>query len=437
MLGVLLTPYNGKIVGPVAWLLGHLMNGIFNVLNAIGIPNIGLAIIIFTIVIYLCLLPLTYKQQKFSKLQSKMSPELKAIQEKYKGKKDNDSMLAMQAETKELYAKYGVSQTGSCLQLIIQMPILFALYRVIYSMPAYVKIIRNSFYPLVSELRGTEGASDFLQTLKSAAAYSSQFKNEQFIAGDATYVENTFIDVLNKFSSADWTSLSEKFGNLSSSIDLTHNALNRFNSFLGLNIGDSPMYMIQTAFSNKQFLLLIGGLAVPFLAAFTQWINTKLMPQPEDSNNGKVDKDDPAAQMQQSMKTMNIMMPIMSAIFCLSLPAGMGLYWIAGAVIRSIQQIVINKHIDNTDIDAEIARNTEKYKEKMEKMKTSPQMNMYANMSTRNISSIAKNSPVSSTDMDAKVAHSRKVYEENNIRKDSLLARANMVKDFNENINKE
>ena len=437
MLGVLLTPYNGKIVGPVAWLLGHLMNGIFNVLNAIGIPNIGLAIIIFTIVIYLCLLPLTYKQQKFSKLQSKMSPELKAIQEKYKGKKDNDSMLAMQAETKELYAKYGVSQTGSCLQLIIQMPILFALYRVIYSMPAYVKIIRNSFYPLVSELRGTEGASDFLQTLKSAAAYSSQFKNEQFIAGDATYVENTFIDVLNKFSSADWTSLSEKFGNLSSSIDLTHNALNRFNSFLGLNIGDSPMYMIQTAFSNKQFLLLIGGLAVPFLAAFTQWINTKLMPQPEDSNNGKVDKDDPAAQMQQSMKTMNIMMPIMSAIFCLSLPAGMGLYWIAGAVIRSIQQIVINKHIDNTDIDAEIARNTEKYKEKMEKMKTSPQMNMYANMSTRNISSIAKNSPVSSTDMDAKVAHSRKIYEDNNIRKDSLLARANMVKDFNENINKE
>ena len=437
MLGVLLTPYNGKIVGPVAWLLGHLMNGIFNVLNAIGIPNIGLAIIIFTIVIYLCLLPLTYKQQKFSKLQSKMSPELKAIQEKYKGKKDNDSMLAMQAETKELYAKYGVSQTGSCLQLIIQMPILFALYRVIYSMPAYVKIIRNSFYPLVSELRGTEGASDFLQTLKSAAAYSSQFKNEQFIAGDATYVENTFIDVLNKFSSADWTSLSEKFGNLSSSIDLTHNALNRFNSFLGLNIGDSPMYMIQTAFSNKQFLLLIGGLAVPFLAAFTQWINTKLMPQPEDSNNGKVDKDDPAAQMQQSMKTMNIMMPIMSAIFCLSLPAGMGLYWIAGAVIRSIQQIVINKHIDNTDIDAEIAKNTEKYKEKMEKMKTSPQMNMYANMSTRNISSIAKNSPVSSTDMDAKVAHSRKIYEDNNIRKDSLLARANMVKDFNENINKE
>ena len=355
MTGVLLTQYGGKIVGPVAWLLGHLMNGIFNILNSIGIPNIGLAIIIFTIVIYLCLLPLTYKQQKFSKLQSKMSPELKAIQDKYKGKKDNDSMLAMQAETKELYAKYGVSQAGSCLQLIIQMPILFALYRVIYSIPAYVTIVRNAFYPLVEELRNTEGVAEFISTLKSASAYAGQFSNEAFTSGNSSYVENTYIDVLNKASTADWASLSEKFTNLSSSIDQTHNALNQFNSFLGLNIGDSPMYMIQTAFADKNFLLLIGGVMVPFLAAFTQWINTKLMPQ-QTTNNGKIDPDDPAAQMQQSMKTMNIMMPIMSAFFCLSLPAGMGVYWIAGAVVRSIQQIVINRHIDKTDIDAEIDR---------------------------------------------------------------------------------
>ena len=438
MLGALFTPYGGKIVGPVAFILGKIMNGIFNALNAIGIPNIGLSIIIFTIVIYLCLLPLTYKQQKFSKLQSKMSPELKAIQDKYKGKKDNDSMLAMQAETKEVYAKYGVSQTGSCLQLIIQMPILFALYRVIYSMPAYVTIIKNAFYPLVEELRNTSGASEFIQTLKGAVTFSGQFKNEAFTSGDITYVENTYIDVLNKASSADWASLSEKFGSLSSSIDQTHAALNRFNSFLGLNIGDTPMYMIQTAFANKQFLLLVGGVMVPLLAALTQWINTKLMPQANNDNNGKIDPDDPAAQMQQSMKTMNIMMPVMSAVFCLSLPAGMGIYWIAGAVVRSIQQIVINKHIDKTDIDAEIAKNTEKYKKKMEKAKaSSKELNLYASLSTKNISSAAKNTVVDNIDVDEKVANSRKVYENNNIRKDSLLAKANMVKDFNENINKQ
>ncbi len=436
MEGFLLTQYTGKIVGPVAWLLGHLMNGIYTVLNLIGIPNTGLAIIIFTIVIYLCLLPLTYKQQKFSKLQSKMSPELKAIQAKYKGKKDNDSMLAMQQETKELYAKYGVSQTGSCLQLIIQMPILFALYRVIYAIPAYVTIVRNAFYPLVSQLRETDGAADFLQNLKGAAGFAKQFTNEEFVSGNAQYIENTFIDVLNKASTADWSSLSENFSGLSSSIQSTHETLNRFNSFLGLNIGDTPMYMLQTAFSTKHFLLLIGAIAVPALAALTQWINTKLMPQTTDNNNGKVDPDDPSAQMAQSMKTMNLMMPVMSAIFCLSLPAGMGIYWIAGAVVRSIQQIVINKHIDKTDIDAEIAKNTEKYKKKMEKMKTSPQMNRYANMSTRTINKTQSIS--ASTEANEKALEkTRAIYQGKEIKKNSLLAKANMVKEFNENNNKQ
>ncbi len=436
MTGVLLTQYEGKIVGPVAWVLGHLMNGIFNVLNSIGIPNIGLAIIIFTIVIYLCLLPLTYKQQKFSKLQSKMSPELQAIQAKYKGKKDNDSMMAMQQETKELYAKYGVSQTGSCLQLLIQMPILFALYRVIYSIPAYVTIVRNAFSPLVEDLMATAGASDFLQTLGSAKAYAKQFTSEAFLAGNADVIKSTYIDVLNKASSSDWDSLTAQFPSLTASIDNTHNLLNQYNYFLGLNIGDTPMYMIQTAFTNKQFLLLIGGILVPALAAFTQWINTKLMPQ---ANNGKIDPDDPTAQMQQSMKTMNIMMPIMSAFFCLSLPAGMGIYWIAGAVIRSIQQVVINKHIDSIDIDAEIAKNTAKYKEKMEKAKSTPQMNRYANLSTRSnnlTSKIGGNGIEVDAKKEEQIKKAADIYSKGNIRKDSLLAKANMVKNFNEKNNK-
>ncbi len=436
MKGVLLTQYQGKIVGPVAWLLGHLMNGIFNVLNSIGLPNIGLAIIIFTIVIYLCLLPLTYKQQKFSKLQSKMSPELQAIQAKYKGKKDNDSMLAMQQETKEVYAKYGVSQTGSCLQLLIQMPILFALYRVIYQIPAYVTIVKDAFSPLVEDLMATTGASDFLQTLSSANMFKAQFTNEAFTSGDATYIKNTFIDVLNKASTADWNSLTAQFPSLTASIENTYSALSRFNYFLGLNIADTPMYMIKTGFADKAFLLMLGGVMVPVLAAVTQWINTKLMPQPA-TDNSKANSDDPTAQMQQSMKTMNLMMPIMSAVFCLSLPAGMGIYWIAGAVVRSVQQIVINRHIDKIDIDAEIAKNTAKYKEKLEKNKTTKQMSLYANLSTKsNDLSSAKNSNISESEKEEKLEKVKSVYNNKEIRKDSLLAKANMVKDFNEKNNK-
>ena len=63
------------------------MNGIYALMSMIGIENVGLSIIIFTIVIYAILFPLTYKQQKFSKLSQKMQPELQAIQKKYNGKK--------------------------------------------------------------------------------------------------------------------------------------------------------------------------------------------------------------------------------------------------------------------------------------------------------------------------------------------------------------
>ena len=428
---VFLTQYQGKIVGPVAWILGHIMNWIFIFLQKIGIPSTGLAIILFTIIINLLLLPLTYKQQKFSKLQAKMNPELQAIQAKYKGKKDNDSMLAQQEEIKALYAKYGVSQAGSCVQLLIQFPIMIALYRVIYSMPAYVTAVKDAFYPLVSQLRETAGASDFLQTLSSAAQYAKQFSNDAFTSGDVTYIENTFVDVLNKASTADWNLLSEKFTSLSDSIQSTHSIISSYNSFLGLNIGDSPSYMLHTAISSKSFGLFIGALAIPVLSALTQWISLKLMPQAATTSN---DPNDQAAQMANSMKTMNMMMPIMSIVFTYGLPAGLGLYWIAGAVVRTVLQIIINKRIDKMDIDAQIIKNTEKYKKKLEAQKSTPSMEMYAKLNTRNNSSVSK---LTQAEKDAGINNARQIYESGRAKKTSLLARANMVKEFDEKNNKQ
>ena len=205
MYSVFLTQYSGKILGPIARLLGLLMNGIFVMLDKIGIPNTGLAIILFTIVIYLLLMPLTIKQQKFSKLSAKMNPELQAIQAKYKDKKDNESMVRMNEETKAVYAKYGTSPTGSCLQLAIQMPILFALYRVIDNIPAYVIKVKECFSPFVDEFIKLDGSTDFIQNtdnFASASRFSKQFTNELFLNGDFEYIKNTFIDVLNKATTA-------------------------------------------------------------------------------------------------------------------------------------------------------------------------------------------------------------------------------------------
>ena len=162
MQGILLTQHDGWLLGPIAKILGVIMDVIFNFLDLIGIPNIGLSIILFTIVVYLLMLPMTIKQQKFSKLSAKMQPELQKITKKYEGKKDQASMMLQQEETKAVYDKYGTSPTGSCLQLLIQMPILFALYRVIYAIPAYVGKIKEIYIPLVNKLMGVEGVDEIV-----------------------------------------------------------------------------------------------------------------------------------------------------------------------------------------------------------------------------------------------------------------------------------
>ena len=425
---MLLTKYNGAILGPIAKILGYLMNWIFIFLDKIGIPNIGLAIILFTIVIYMLLLPLTIKQQKFSKLSAKMSPELKAIQKKYEGKKDNESMQAMNLETQEVYAKYGVSPSGSCVQLLIQMPILFALYRVIYAIPAYVPMVKNVFSDLVNRLYEQKDlASEFLKNLTNSSMYSKQFANELFTSGNKEYITNTYIDCLNRASSADWVSLKEKFSGLSSIIDKTYSQLEVYNNFLGLNVSNSPSFTIKTAFAERNWLLIIGAILVPLLAGGTQWLNTKLMPQA--SSKDQANENDTMA---QSMKAMNTTMPIMSAVFCLTLPVGMGIYWIAGAVIRCVQQVIINKHLDKIDFDEIVEKNKEKAKEKMAKKKEYvSQLNSKATINTKNI---GVNSNMSQKQKEE--ALSRSESSRNNTKPGSLAEKANLVKQYNERNNK-
>ena len=441
----LLTQNSTPIFQYVVKLLGVIMNVIFEFLDLIGIPNIGLSIILFTIVIYLLLMPLTIKQQKFSKLSARMNPEIQAIQAKYKGKQDNESMLAMNAETKEVYAKYGVSPSGSCVQLLIQMPILFALYRVIYSMPAYVTKLGDAFGVLADKIMSAADGVEYVKNMSAAAYYAKNFD----IAGNT---RNAIIDTLNKVSSTDMATLSEKFG----LADLTYNGdlilsnastrglIDTYNNFLGLNIGNTPMDTIRSSFASNNYLLLIGAVAIPVLAAVTQWINYKLMPQAATDDNAKKGQgSDMADSMQQSMKMMNTIMPIMSAWFCLTLPAGMGLYWVIGAVVRSIQQVAINKHIDKMDVDAQIAKNVEKYNEKLKKRGIDPaKLNAAARTNTKNISSktayknTASNKPAKTEQEKAAAIKESTEYYNKNAKPGSLAAKANMVKQYNEKNNK-
>lgn len=433
MSDILLTAYPGSILGPIAKLLGMLMDWIYSGISDITggrVESVVLSIVIITIIIYMCLLPLTIKQQKFSKLSQKMQPEMQAIQAKYKNKKDQASMMAMQEETQLLYQKYGISPMGSCVQMLIQMPILFALYRVFYNIPAYLSGVKGSFTGLVDQIKGVDNYSDTLvQLMEKYNVVTSSGLNASNAASklaDASgdNLSNYIIDILYKLPSKGWDALIDGkfFDGIQSAVEKTHDALLHFNYFLGLNISDTPWYIIKSNFTDKPdkwLLFVILALLIPVLSYLTQMLNIKLMPQTTNGND----------QVASQMKMMNLMMPLMSLFFCFTVPVGLGIYWICSALVRGIQQFFVNRHIENLDLEAVMAKNEEKAKKKREKMGLSEDyIKKAAQIKTKSIENKANVS--ASADTEEKLAKAAEYKA--NAKAGSLASKANMVKEFNE-----
>ena len=328
----------GKILWPIVIILGWVLNKIFYFLkNVLPFPekgSVAVAITILTILIYMCLLPLTYRQQKFSILSKKMQPEISKIREKYQNRKDQASMVAMQEETQAVYDKYGISMMGSCLQLFIQMPILFALYRVFYNI------------------------SDFI------------------IASDDAY------------------------------------------RLFNLTIQDNPWALIKSNLHSNIGVVIVA-LLFPVFSYLSQVINMKVAQTNTDPN------DPTMAQM----RTMNLMMPLMSGFIAFTVPVGLSFYWIIGAVVRTVQQVILNKHFEKIDLADLIEANKEKAAKKAEKRGIRrAQIYNAANMSTKNKLSDKANYVNDSVDSLEKANDMRK-----NARKGSLASKANLVNDFNNN----
>ena len=420
----LATKNTTPIIGWISTALGFIMDGIFRLLSLAGIQNLGLCIIIFSIIVYMLMTPLQVRQQKFSKLSAVMNPELQKVQKKYQGKKDQVSMQKMQEETQAVYAKYGVSPTGSCLQMIIQLPILWALWQVIYKIPAYVDSVRVVFTDLVNKIVAVDGYTQLIQNFIT----DNKVSRVKLILEGGKATQNSIIDFLYALSPAQWKSLSSvsEFSGFSSTIDGTAARISSMQNFLGMNIAEQPLYYIRNAFAGGAIILAILALLIPILSEATQILNVKLMPQPAQSEEGGA--------MAGSMKTMNTIMPIMSAVFCFTFPIGIGIYWISSALVRSVQQVVINRHLDKMDMDELVKQNMKKLEEKRAKKGLPPQrITSQAHQSVRNINAPA---PVKGTDGKNSTDKARKIdqaYEKSrNAREGSITARANMVRDFNE-----
>ena len=428
MLVTVLSQNGGKILGPIAELLGKAMNGIYMLLSKAGVENVALTIIIFTICVYMCLLPLTIKQQKFSKMTQVMQPELQAVQKKYKGKRDQASQMKMNEETQAVYKKYGVSPSGSCIQLVIQLPILFALYRVIYNVPGYIQSIKNIFTDSVTAIQASPEYTGIMSKFYEAAKEGNYVMKNISVdfSAETADTSNFIIDVLYRCTTENWLRLQELFPSAADALAIAQTKIDQVNNFLGVSVVYSPKNIIGTAFHEGEFLLIVIGILIPVLSLVTQFLNIRLMPQASAAGGQN--------NMAGQMKMMNYMMPIYSFILVFFLPVGLGVYWIAGSVIRCVQQFIINRYFNKIDIDKLITKNMEKAKAKeakrADKKKTVSGQTIANNASMRTKTMASKantgNSAAKASKNDAPVQVSNKKYKEG-----SLASKANMVNNFN------
>ncbi len=369
---VFLTKEDGLIMGPISRILGWILNGIYEFLSlftenvdGIGIANIALCIVLFTIVVKMLMLPLTIKQQKSTKLSSQMSPELNAINEKYKGKTDEASRRKMQMETQAVYDKYGTNPMVGCLTMLISLPILFALYRVIYAIPAYINDVYDMYKLAAVAIHDVEGYAETLANFVKDAGIAGL--KIDFELGALSEVN--IIDILSKCNEETWTTLANAFPSISDKLISCSEPILRVHKFVGgLNILNTPSW--------KSISVLI-----PIVSTALQFLQSKIS---MSGSNNKNAKDDPAM---ASMKTMNIFLPIMSGFICFMMPIGAGLYWIINSVVQIVQQICINRYMEKITVEELIEKNQAKRAKKLKKMgiDTGNTMAQVAKTSTKSI----------------------------------------------------
>ena len=317
----------GTIVGPISRFLGRFYNMLFDWLNnSVSAGALGLAIIIFTLVVKLILFPLMVNQQKSSAKMQMLQPEMNRIREKYKGKTDQMSQQRMAVELQDFQKGNGISMLGGCLPMLVQLPILYALFYLFQNAYMSVDVIGQNYVDIANAIINIpvgarmEAFSPFAQAFADAYAKSATIKESGFDMGTLKDV----VMLVNYLKVDDWAQIVATLGTNANELLPLLEVKNAMETFLTIPLV-SPAG------------LKWPGILVPLLAGGTTFIQTKITtsmtPTPDDANN-------PAASM---TKTMLYIMPIMMGFFCITMPAGLGLYWIIGNIFGMIQQVILNK----------------------------------------------------------------------------------------------
>jgi YidC/Oxa1 family membrane protein insertase len=285
------------MLDPIAKPLGQFLYFIY---NTIGLHNYGLAIIVFTLIVKIVLLPLTLKQYKSTQKMQEIQPKIQEIQKRYKNDKEK-----LNQELMKVYQENKVNPAGGCLPLLVQMPILISLYWVITQ-------------PLKFMLKKTPEVIEQLIE-KIPETFPMGFSQQ--------------IGVLDYFSqNADKLAGIENLLSVDELINL---------QFLGLNLGRIATYNTDLLFGPESHIYL-PLLLLPIIGVITTYISSKMSMPQKTQNNKSTSTQNTSGGMGKSMMYIG---PIMTLIFSFQLPAGVVLYWIAGYVFQIFQQLYINKKI--------------------------------------------------------------------------------------------
>ncbi len=312
---VSLTKNTTFIIGPIANVFGIIMDTIYNTLSDIGIASLGVSIIVFTLIVRALMLPLAFKQQKSMKEMQKIQPELKKIQDKYKDKKDQESQQKYQMEMNQLYQEHGVNPFGGCLPLLVQFPIIMALFQVLRNIPSYITRVNTLYSEIATKVMTADGAESALTEWAGA----SNINVKDFDISSL----NKIIDVIGKFTSTQWNEFMTAFPGIDI-ITQNYDKISDIYMFLGINLADKPD-------------LMSIGVLLPLLNVGIQVLVMKT------SSGGNGAMDNP------TQKSMMYTMPLVTGFFVSTMPAGLGLYWLVGSLFQYAQQVVINRHLHGAE----------------------------------------------------------------------------------------
>lgn len=413
-----LTKRGGLFVGPVSRLLGLVINFIYNFFSGFGIENVALTIVLFTVFVRLLIFPLNVNTTKSGKISNYIQPEIDKVTKKYRGKKDQESMMAMQNESNAIRKKYGVSMTGGCLPLLLQFPIIISLFSVTQNIPAYIVKIKALYQPIADAIFADADAGHKLEEFKNTV---KSLKTVSLSLGD----KNTIIDVLAKFSSDNWNEYSQLVGNgaVSDAINGNVDKINHVYSFIGgLNI--------TTAYG----LAISIALIVPIIATVFQILLTVTTPQQQSS--------DPTQQATANMmKKVSIFFSVAYFFICALSPLSFGLYFATTAVCSFLLTTGTNIYFSKCDMEKIVKKSMEKAKKKEEKRIASGKKTFMERMQEAAEAGGQQTSASTSSNISKNVAttnlknYESKTSANSQYRAGSLASKANAMQRYNEGNN--